>query len=181
MAIDIDAIPVHRLSNDEYERMVDSGVFEELRIELLDGLLVDMSPQGERHAKVIKRLMVLCAGRTELQRVQMPLAIAAGWIPEPDVALVENDNDPDSSPTSALLVVEVAVSSQAHDRRKAPVYARAGISRYWIVDVPAGTVVEHTNPTPDGYATVATLSGDDTLDTGVDGIPTTTVRALLND
>jgi Uma2 family endonuclease len=37
---------VHRLTTDEYERMVASGALEDVRVELLDGLLVDMRPQG---------------------------------------------------------------------------------------------------------------------------------------
>jgi Uma2 family endonuclease len=75
---------VHRISTAEYERMVDSGALADVRVELLDGLLVDMSPQGERHARVIQRLMRLCNARMEMLRVQMPLSIAEGWMPEPD-------------------------------------------------------------------------------------------------
>ena len=170
---------VHRLSTAEYERMVDSGALADVRVELLDGLLVDMSPQGERHARVIQRLMWLCNARMEMLRVQMPLSIAEGWMPEPDVALAEHDADPDRRPTTALLVVEVAVSSQAVDRRKALAYARAGVPRYWLVDLPAGVVVSHTDPSDDGYAVVAPLAGDDVLDAGVDGVETTTVAELL--
>lgn len=40
---------IHRLSSAEYERMLDTGALDGLRVELLDGLLIDMSPQGERH------------------------------------------------------------------------------------------------------------------------------------
>src|SRR5205823_8361809 len=96
----------HRISTDEYTRMVSSGALDEVGVELLDGLLVDVSPQGERHARVIQRLMQQFAPRIELLRVQMPLAIGEGWVPEPDVALAEPGPDPDRHPTSALLVVE---------------------------------------------------------------------------
>jgi hypothetical protein len=34
---------------------VDAGALEGLRIELLDGLLVDLSPQGEPHARASRR------------------------------------------------------------------------------------------------------------------------------
>jgi hypothetical protein len=124
---------VHRLSTAEYARMVDSGALDGLRIELLDGLLVDVSPQG----------------------------------------------DPDRHPSTALLVVEVAVTSQAEDRRKAPVYARADIPRYWLVDLRDRVVIEHTVPRPDGYGAVAERSGDDILDANVPGIKPTTVAKLL--
>jgi Uma2 family endonuclease len=170
---------VHRLSTPEYLRMVRTGALEGLRVELFDGLLVDMSPQGERHARVVQRLMRLFSGRMDLLRVQMPLSVAAGWVPEPDVALAEPDADPDRHPSSALLVVEVAVSSQAEDRRKSAVYAGAGIPRYWLVDLPAGVVVEHTDPGPVGYATVNELSGSEVLASDLPGVPATTVAELI--
>jgi Uma2 family endonuclease len=170
---------VHRLSTAEYGRMVDTGALEGLRIELLDGLLVDMSPQGEPHARVIQKLMRLCVARIDLLRVQMPLAVAEGWVPEPDVALVEHGPDPTRWPSAALLTVEVAVSSQAVDRRKAVVYARAGVPRYWLVDLPTGVVLCHAEPTEDGYGVIARLAGEDVLDPGVDGVETTTVAELL--
>jgi len=170
---------VHRISTVEYERMVESGALEDMRVELLDGLLVDMSPQGEVHARAINAVMRMCAARLDMLRVQMPLSVAEGWMPEPDVALAEMDADPTRRPSTALLVVEVAVSSQAVDRRKALAYARARVPRYWLVDLPAGVVVAHTEPTEDGYAVVARLAGDDLLDAGVDGVEVTTVAELL--
>jgi Uma2 family endonuclease len=48
---------VHRFSTAEYERMVNSGVLEELRVELLDGLLIDMPVQGEPHVQVTHPLI----------------------------------------------------------------------------------------------------------------------------
>jgi Uma2 family endonuclease len=170
---------VHRLSTEEYERIVKTGALEDVRVELLDGLLIDMSPQGERHNRAIGKLMMLFAGRIELLRVQACIATGEGWVPEPDVALVEYDADPDARPTTALIVVEVAVSSQVRDARKAPVYARAGIPVYWLVDLPAGIVRVHTEPGPEGYASIVAMSGDDVLDAGVEGVEPTTVAALL--
>ncbi len=170
---------VHRLSSAEYRRMVDAGALEDLRVELLDGLLVDMTPQGERHARVIQQLMRLCSHRMDLLRVQMPLAVAEGWRPEPDVALAADHEDPDRHPSTALLVAEVAISSHAQDRSKSRMYAGAGVSRYWLVDIPADIVLEHTEPGAESYGVVRALSGEDVLDAGVPGVVPTTVAALL--
>lgn len=43
----------------------------------------------------------------------------------------------DSHPTGAdtLLVVEISHSTLAHDRRKASLYARAGVPVYWLLDL----------------------------------------------
>jgi hypothetical protein len=42
---------VHRLSRHEYERMVERGALEGMPVELVDGFLVDVSPQAPQHAQ----------------------------------------------------------------------------------------------------------------------------------
>lgn len=170
---------VHRFTTAEYDLLVDSGVLEDLRVELLDGLLVDMSPQDETHWRVIQTLMLLYAPATRDLRVQAPLSVAEGWVPEPDLAIADHDPDPGVRPYGARLVVEVSISSKRKDLEKAAAYAAAGVTRYWLVDVPGAVVLEHTEPTPDGYRVVMPLRGDDVLDAHVDGVPTTTVAAIL--
>ncbi len=51
-------------------------------------------------------------------------------------------------PSTALLIVEVAVSSLSHDRKKAGLYAKAGVPEYWIVDVKHRQVLVHRLPAP---------------------------------
>lgn len=179
MSMALDLQP-HRLSIAEYERIVDSGALAETKVELLDGLLVDMSPEGEIHWRVINRLITLFASRTDLLRVNTPLPAGEGWVPEPDVALACMDpDDLRRRPEHAELVIEVAISSLAHDRYKAGVYARAGIPRYWLVDVKGGAVVDHRDPRSDGYARVDELRGADVLDAAIDRVGTITVDELL--
>lgn len=66
--------------------MVKTDALAGLRVELLGGLLVNLEPHREWHARVVQRLR-LCAERMDLLRV--PLAAVGGWIP--DVALAEPD------------------------------------------------------------------------------------------
>lgn len=170
---------VHRLRTDEYDRIVASGAFDGMRVELLGGLLFDMSPQGADHERVIHRLMLLLGRQLDLLRVQMPLDVAEGWMPEPDIALADYGAPGDPRPRTALFVAEVAVSSQQRDTRKALVYAHARIPVYWLVDLPAATVHVHTKPGPTGYASIVAMTGDDVLDAHVEGVAPTTVAALL--
>jgi Uma2 family endonuclease len=144
--------PVHRIDVGTYERMVATGALEGLPIELLEGLLVEVSPQGEEHAAAIVYLTHhLVTARAQL-RVQLPLEAEWGAIPEPDLALVELHNPRHRHPRTALLAVEVAVSSHKKDREtKANLYAWAPVPIYWIVDVPARTVEVRTEPGPKGY------------------------------
>ena len=55
--------------------------------------------------------------------------------PEPDVSFVEGERDDgaEAHPSSAMLVVEVSVTSQAIDESKADIYAEAGVAEYWLV------------------------------------------------
>lgn len=168
---------VHRLSTAEYERIVATGALEGVRVELLDGLLVDMRPQDPEHVWIVRQLQILLGPRLPLLRVQLPLDVADGWVPEPDIALAETERH--HHPKSALFVAEVAFSSKRVDMRKAFVYAAAGIPTYWLVDLPASVVRVHTQPGPDGYASVVAKRGDDVLDAGVEGVEPTTVSALL--
>lgn len=172
---------VHRITTAEYEEMVSAGIFEGRRLELLDGQLVDqVSPQDELHVLIIRRLMALFAPRMDVLRVQFPLAVGEGWVPEPDLALEAVAHGSTIRPTTAALVVEVSLSSRQRDLYKADVYAAADIPRYWLVDVDRGCVLEHTDPTPGGYGLVRRLEGGDVLDAGIEGIAPTTVGHVLS-
>lgn len=143
---------VHRLDVGTFERIVASGVLEGRPIELLEGLLVEVSPQGPEHALVIEELTLRFELARARLRVQLPMETAWGSLPEPDLALVEQKPPRDRHPRTALVVVEVAVSSQDEDRgNKASMYASAPVPIYWLVDVPARTIEVRTEPGPKGY------------------------------
>ena len=56
-------------------------------------------------------------------------------MPEPDIAVVRGTTDDFrvKHPTTAELVVEVAVDSLTLDHEKVSLYAEAGVAEYWIV------------------------------------------------
>jgi Uma2 family endonuclease len=95
--------------------------------------------------------------------VQLPLAATADSEPEPDLAIRPRHDSRTDHPSTAHLVVEVAVISQALDRRKGRVYAQAGVPTYWLIDVPRQRVLEHADPDEDGYASLRTYTAADTL------------------
>lgn len=170
---------IHRFSTDTYLQIVESGSLAQSRVELIDGLIVDMTPQGEHHVFAIQSLTARFSGSPWMLRVQMPLATSDGWVPEPDLAITPPQTTFDRPPDRAFLVVEVAVSSRAIDLRKAAAYAARGIPAFWLVDVPSRTVLEHTGPGPAGYAVITPRRGDDILDAHVDGMAPTPVRTLF--
>src|SRR5437016_3155148 len=122
---------LHRISPNEYRRLVEAGVFDEdARIELIDGLLVDMSPRTRAHENAIawlNRYLVLNVDPERYEvRVGAPLTIGMSE-PEPDLTVIPYSAPRPHHPATAALVVEVAVSSRRRDLvDKPPIYAQAG-------------------------------------------------------
>ncbi len=163
------ALAVRPLRRTEYERLVDAGVFGDEPIELLDGALVEMSPEGGPHHWLIQELNhVLSQSLSEDLRVRIGHPWAADDIsePEPDLAIVAlADFDFPDAPSTALLLIEVAHSSRAKDLgAKARIYGSAGVPVYWVVDLRDQVVHVHTRPTATGYDRVERVGFDTTLD-----------------
>ena len=98
-------------------------------------------------------------------RIQDVLLIEGGFV-LPDLMVI----DPlprDRHPSTAALVVEVAVTTHRHDAWKAQRYARAGVGEYWIVDLPGRAVTVHRDPGRDGYRQTARHGEDDRIATPV--------------
>jgi Uma2 family endonuclease len=154
---------VHRFTSAEYDALVASGALAEAKVELVDGLVLEVSPQSDEHAVVVRVLTRLLAHPEPLLAVQCPLKLMEGWRPEPDLALAELPRR--GRDTRAWLVVEVCVSAHREARAKLPGYRAAGVEQVWLVDVPARAVEVHR---PDGSVRIA--RGDDVLDPEVEGV-----------
>ncbi|HZI15033.1 MAG TPA: Uma2 family endonuclease [Myxococcus sp.] len=144
------SLPIRKLSPEEFEALLRAGIFgDEERIELLDGVLIPMSPIGAAHnALVIRLTMLLTEAARGQALVSAQGALALGeHRPQPDLALLPLDqNSLRRLPSRALLVIEVADTSLERDRAKAGLYAKASIPELWIVDVARKTVEVHTEP-----------------------------------
>ena len=174
-------LPLHRLDVDTYNRIIDSGALEEQHVELLDGVLVDMSPQSPEHSLVLTRLMRhFAAAPRWWTRVQMPLEVRPDSEPEPDLAVLDAEPLPSEHPRTALLAIEVATTSQMIDRNvKAAKYAAAAIPAHWLVDIPARTVEIRTNPGPDGYTRCETYTEPAIVPSPLEGVPDIDIASLL--
>jgi Uma2 family endonuclease len=162
------AASIRRISRREYGAMVEAGIFgPDDKVELLDGVLVNVSPQGWQHAAVLSWLtneLVRALDRTYMVRPQVPFAADDWSEPEPDVAVVRHDPNRKEHPSEVLLLIEVADSSVRYDRNaKYSIYARAGVPEYWIVNVDVMTVEVYTQPSPTGFASKQTLRDGDVL------------------
>lgn len=153
------------LHRGEYEALVERGVFVDVRCELLEGRLVGMAPQGEAHADVVSRLAALVTlqlGRTVRVRCQLPMNVGELSVPEPDL-VVAPLSATRGHPSTAFLVVEVAVSSIERDLGKAALYARAGVPAYWLVDLVGRQVRVFGEPVDGAYRSCAVYGPGDVL------------------
>ena len=163
------AVRLKRWSRADYERLIQAGFFAPgERVELVDGEIIEMSPQDPRHATAIvigQEALQVALGDGYYVRVQLPLALEDDSEPEPDLAVIQGNRRAFASrhPTHAVLVVEVADSSLPYDReRKGALYARGGVPEYWIVNLVDRLLEVYRDPRPEGgYATRLVLTSSD--------------------
>jgi Uma2 family endonuclease len=137
---------------ERYLGLVESGVLTvDDRVELLEGVVVAMTPSNPPHAAAVARAyeaMLRAIGGRAHVRSQLSLVLGRS-VPEPDLAVVPGSvGDYDTAhPTTALLVIEVADTSLKQDRlSKAAIYAAADIPEYWIVNLRDGVVERMRDP-----------------------------------
>ena len=150
--------------------MVEVGAFRpSARLELIEGEIIEMSPQGSRHATTVQ--LLASALRRVFEegfdvRVQLPIALGKRSEPEPDVYVARGTARDylDAHPTEAILLVEVSDSTLALDRTvKLAVYAAAGVPEYWIANLPDACLEVYRDPAGGTYRSKTTLRIGETV------------------
>ena len=172
----------------EYERMIETGILTKYdRVELIEGEIVEMSPIGISHAACVNRLTTLLVqklGRDAIVSVQNPVKLGERSEPQPDFALLKWRDDfyGQSLPTpdDVLLLIEVSDTTLKFDRQvKAPLYARAGIGEFWLVNLQDDEVEIYANPSGGAYQLVKNVGRGETINSeNVSGL-TLEVNAVL--
>jgi len=177
----------HKLDVDDYYRMADAGILRDGdRVELIDGELIDMAPIGQGHAAIVNgltRALVIACGDKAIVSPQNPVRLNRLNEPQPDFAVFRPRADfyatgERPNPSDVLLLVEVADSSLRFDRTiKLPLYARAGIAEFWIVDLKRRVLDAYRRPAGSEYAEMTTHRPGDQLALAI--APEITVRLDL--
>jgi Uma2 family endonuclease len=164
-----------RFTVDEYYKMAEVGILRpDERVQLIDGEIVEMPPEGPGHSSHIDRLNDVFWPRfsgAAVVRIQHPVQLGVGSMPEPDVALALRPTERalpyltrHPGPNEILLAVEVADSSLAFDLgAKSLDYARHNIPDLWVLDLRGDRLVVHRDPTPTGYANVTEFRRGDSV------------------
>jgi Uma2 family endonuclease len=158
---------VSPLSLEEYHRL---GEYNERgrRTELLRGIVIEKMSKSPLHriiASLLYRRILAQLPKGFSVWKEEPLTFLDSE-PEPDIAVTRGDEHDyaQGHPTSAELVVEVAVSSPALDRENAALYAEAGIKEYWIVLGPEHQVEVYRQPVHGRYQDKRLCGQDETLE-----------------
>jgi Uma2 family endonuclease len=168
-----------RLTVDQYEAVVDSGVFTKHdRLLLINGYLVTKvtkKPPYTVATELVRDELIglVPPGRWRVA-AEAPVRIPDYNEPEPDVSLVRGKAKyyakRHPGPADLALVDEVAESSIAEDRRLARVYGPAGIPVYWIVNLIAQQVEVYTVPHESGYLKRRVFTTGQSVPVVIDGV-----------
>jgi Uma2 family endonuclease len=145
---------IWRLSVPQYHEMIRAGILTtDDRVELLEGWLIAKMPKNPPHriaTRLTQRRLETFAPAGWYIDAQEPITLADSE-PEPDVTIVrgatEHYLDRHPGPPDVALVVEIADSTLERDRGlKKRLYAQAGISVYWIINLVENQLEVYTAP-----------------------------------
>ena len=168
---DMAVLSPYRFTVADYHRIAESGALDDARVELIDGIIVEMSPIGPVHVNLHALIVA------DLSRLLSEVATVVGQgsfpfgdrnEPQPDVAIVAKIDraalDRQTTPDQIFAIVEIANTSFATDSGpKARLYGRFGIADYLIVDLNENALLHYTEPHALGYRQIMRLSQGDTF------------------
>ena len=174
-------LPRHRWTVDEYHRMGEVGLLDpDVRVELIEGEIVEMAPIGDAHAAIsnrLNRLLVVTVGERGIVAVGNPVRLSKNSEPQPDFTVLRSRGDYETRgprPEDVMLAVEVSDTTLRRDRRvKLALYARARIPEFWIVNLETREVEIYRSPADDTYASVERKGPGDVAT--VDAVPGVTI------
>lgn len=151
----------YKWSINEWHELVDSGVLQGKPVELLEGNIVHMSPEGIEHSytnrSVVKYLRQLLAQKAEIIQAQ-PITLDNSE-PEPDVTIarlpetIYRNHHP--YPQDIYWLIEVSNRTLKKDlEQKIITYARNGIPEYWVIDLVNKKLIVHTQPKDGSYSQI---------------------------
>lgn len=161
-----------RISVERYQKMVAAGVLTKYdRIELIEGEMIDMAPIGKVHSAITSQLHELLVTKLSGAATVVsggPVNLGNFSEPQPDLMVLKRRDDfyrakiPDAA--DVMLLIEVSDTSLAFDQSiKLNLYARYGVTEYWVVDVTAKRVLVHRQPSQGAYAQQVEVLGQETV------------------
>jgi Uma2 family endonuclease len=136
-------------SLDDYHQMIGAGLLDDRSVELINGEVIEMSPEGVAHSfycrGTAKYLRSILGERAEISEAH-PITLPNDSEPEPDIAIVRT---PDTLyqtrhplPEDIFWLIEIANTTLVKDLGvKRDLYALAGIPEYWVMNLQTSELV----------------------------------------
>jgi Uma2 family endonuclease len=168
---------LYRISVDQYDRLVATGVLDGEPIELIDGLLVRKMGKNPPHVIACEAardvLLPLLPPGWRLA-IEAPVRIPDFDEPEPDLAIVRGTREDykkrHPGPADIGLLIEASETSLERDRgEKQLAYARGGVTTYWVVNLVDRQLEIYTDPTEAGYRQRRVLTAAEEVTVVLDG------------
>lgn len=155
---------LYKWSVKDYHSLIETGIIEGKPVELLEGEIITMSPEGIPHSytndSVAEYLRSKFQGIAKIKESH-PITLDNSE-PEPDIAVVRlpetiyRDHHPYAE--DIYWLIEVANQTLAKDlQEKSITYARNGIMEYWVIDLPNKKLWTFTNPQNGKYLDQKTI------------------------
>lgn len=165
------SLPLRLLTVREYNLMAEVGILtDDEKVELINGQIITMSPQGSFHAAAITRTNRLLTKQLNriLIRLQLPIIVNDFSQPELDIAIVKYDpldyDDRHPNATEVYLIIEIADTTLKTDLEiKRQLYASANIPEYWVLDIKQRQLHVYRQPQNQDYQTVIILTDQDMI------------------
>lgn len=165
IAITDEPLPRKRWTREECDFLDSTEFFAGQHLELIDGELIDKMGKGRSHALAalfMHQWLVAVFGFLRVQKEE-PIDVSPEdnptSEPEPDLVVLRESAEKfakaNPGPHDILLAIEIADSALALDlSKKAPLYARAGMPDYWVLDVKKRRLLVHREPAGGKYASI---------------------------
>ena len=149
---------LYKWSVNDYHQMIEMGLLEGKSVELLEGAIIEMSPEGVSHRftnhTVVKYLRSLLIDLAEVFEAH-PITLDNSE-PEPDITIahlpetIYAQHHPYAQ--DIYWLVEIADKTLTKDlEEKSMTYARNDIPEYWVIDLPHKKLWIFTNPQDGNY------------------------------
>lgn len=134
-------ITIAKWSVEDYHQIIKTGILSDRPVELLEGTIIEMSPEGALHRKkcdaVADYLREKLRGYAKVYEAH-PITLSTSE-PEPDISIVRlpvslyDNRHP--YPEDIYWLIEIYDKTLSKDlQQKRLIYAEAGINEYWVID-----------------------------------------------
>jgi Uma2 family endonuclease len=152
----------------DYHQMIGSGLLDDRSLELINGEIIEMSPEGVAHSfycrGTAKYLRSLLGDRAEISEAHPITLPNNDSEPEPDIAVLRI---PDTLyqtrhpfPEDIFWLIEIANTTLVKDLGvKRDLYAQSGIYEYWVMNLQTSELVVFRELIANEYRSEICLSG----------------------